>query len=261
MFTTMDSQPQEWLLNNPQVRHTVAFCSFGNGAHARAWIDRLVPRDQNGSFLKWSSGRGRDRARRRRLQFIERIERAVDEIDFYVQCISSCESEISECTQAFYLQNLEAISQDTDATGRNYLVFKINPTKVVKVPVLRAARLVWAWNCLKYMKEVRGLDGFIKSDWFAGDAPDGEDPGVGVSLLNFLLQQTGVGLQVSIARNPAEGEAELLSDWFAGLCNSSLNGSVDADIAKRFDALLDRQPRIDRINFRCAFEIHIRREG
>ena len=115
--------------------------------------------------------------------------------------------------------------------------------------------------CFKYLKEVHGLEGFIYSDWLAGDTLEGEDEALAVRIVNFLLDRTGVDLQLSIPRNPETAEADLLSDWFAGWCNSSRTGAVDQDIAARFDQLLERQPaKVDWIRFRCNLEVHIASE-
>ena len=78
-------------------------------------------------------------------------------------CISSTESDISYFAQALYLQNLQVISQEPDKRLRNQLVFRLDNGKLVKLPVLRAAKLIWIYFALKYMREVVGLDGFIFS--------------------------------------------------------------------------------------------------
>jgi hypothetical protein len=209
--------------------------------------------------LKWSGGgRTARRTRERRLRFIDAVESRYDQIDFGVHCISSTETDVSEFTKALYVQNLDNITQEEDQRGRNYLVFTINGEKTLRIPVLRAARLIWVFSCLKYLKDVHNMEGFIYSDWFAGDTAEGEDPAVAVGLVNFLLKSTGTDLQLSIARNPRDSEADLLSDWFAGWSNSSRSGTVDGDIAVRFDELLQRQPaKVDWVRLCCNFQVQI----
>lgn len=190
------------------------------------------------------------------MEFLSNIERNYDTIDFAVHCISSTEGQISQFTQAFYLQNLSNITQELDKKGRNCLVFKISDTTVLRVPVLRAAKLVWIFYCLKYMKDVNKLDGFVLSDWFSCDSTTGDNKAEGLKTVNFLLSSTGVGLQLSIPHDSRRDEAELLSDWFSGLCNSSKSGVVDDEIAGRFEALTKREPtKIDAIEYACDFTI------
>lgn len=102
------------------------------------------------------------------------------------------------------------------------------------------------------MKEVHNLSGFIYSDWFSNDTSVGEDKALGVAMVNFLLSNTGVDLQLSIANIPSQSEADLLSDWFAGWCNTSKGGSLTPELAAKFDALIVRVPRkIDWIMYQC----------
>jgi hypothetical protein len=246
MFSTLDSQPQEWLLNNPDQLHTLCFCCFKDSASARHWIHTIVPKNKNGTLLKWST---RD-AQRRRLQFAEQVEKHYDELDFVVHCISSTEHQISLFANVMYWQNFHNIRQEPDKRGRNCLVFKITEDKIVSMPALRAAKLIWIYFCIKYMKEVHNLSGFIYSDWFACDSMDGEHKALGVAMVNFLLRSTGFDLQLSIAERPSESEADFLSDWFAGWSNSSKNGTGTKALVTRFDALTDRTPhKIDWIMF------------
>lgn len=255
MFSTIDSQPQEWLLNDPNLLHTLCLCRFRDSTSARNWIHTLVPKDKNGKLVKWSAGGPKERVQRRRMEFIEQINKYYDSIDFDVHCISSTESQISVFANALFLQNLENISQEPDAKGRNCLVFKINGKKI-RMPALRAAKLIWIYFCVKYVKEVHGLDGFIYSDWFSHDTNIGEDKAIGVSMVNFLLSNTGVGLQLSIANTPSQSEADLLSDWFAGWSNSSKAGVLNSELAEKFDALTERVPRkIDWVMYQCSLEV------
>lgn len=256
MFSTLDSQPQEWLTGNAGELHTLCICVFLDSASAKKWIHRLVPKNKNGQFLKWSSGGRGARNRIRRLEFISNLERDYDAIDFVAHCISSTEAQISQFTRAFYLQNISNIAQETDKKGRNCLVFKVSDTMSLRIPVLRAAKLLWIFYCLKYMKEVNNLEGFILSDWFSCDSTVGENSAEGVKTVNFLLKSAGVDLQLSLPNNPARAEAELLSDWFSGLSNGSKNGQAGLELSGRFNALVGRNPeKINAIDFACDLVI------
>lgn len=243
MFSTIDSQPQEWLLNEPDLLHTLSLCCFRDGASARSWIHTLVPKDKNGNLVKWSAGGPKKRVQRRRNQFIEQVDKHYDAIDFAVHCISSTEGQISAFANALFLQNLQNIRQETDAKGRNCLVFNVSEQKTIRMPALRAAKLIWIYFCMKYMKEAHNLSGFVYSDWFSNDTDAGEDKALGVAMVNFLLNSTGVGLHLSISNSPASSEADLLSDWFAGWSNSSKSGTANSELVAKFDALVERVPR------------------
>lgn len=255
MFSTMDSQPEEWLYNDPNKLHTLSFCCFVDSASARKWIHKLVPKNQTERFLKWSSGGGQTRTRRRRIQFIDSVNRSYNDMDFTVHCVSSTEGEISNFAQAFYVQNLDNIRQELDEKNRNCLIFKISNTKEIKIPVLRAGMLIWTYYVIKYMKDVNHLNGFIYSDWFSTDQVTGENKAFGVSMVNFLLSSTGIDLQLSIPHDPANAEADLLSDWFAGWSNSSKSGNVDAEIQAAFeDAINLPGGKIDWVSFAGKFK-------
>jgi hypothetical protein len=190
------------------------------------------------------------------MQFIGNIEKHYDTIDFEVHCISSTEGQISLFANALYLQNLQVIGQEFDAKGRNCLVFKINDQKSIRIPTLRAAKLIWIYFCIKYMKEVHNLSGFIYSDWFSNDTYDGEDKALGVAMVNFLLSKTGIDLQLSIADVPGSSEDDLLSDWFAGWGNSSKGGTATAELAAKFNAMIAREPRkIDWVLYQMNLEV------
>lgn len=256
MFNTLDSQPQEWLLHDPDLLHTLCVCCFRDAMSAREWIHRLVPRDKNGRLLKWSSNGREIRNLKRREQFIAQVIKNYNSIDLSVHCISSTEAQISQFVQVFFLQNLPNITQELDAKGRNCLVFKISEDKKIRLPVLRAAKLIWIYFCIKYMKGVNQLAGFIYSDWFSADAMVGEDKALGISMVNFLLSSTGLNLQLSIPHDPGGSEADLLSDWFAGWSNSSKGGPASPELATKFDELIERSPmKIDWIMYECMFQI------
>jgi hypothetical protein len=253
MYTTMDSQPQEWLTNQSDALHTIAFCSFRDGKHARAWIHRLVPRNRNGALVKWSTGGPAARVERRRKQFIDLFSECFDEIDFIIHCVSSTEGQISNFANALYLQNLSIISQRVDTKGRNCLVFRLTETEERVVPVLRAAKLIWIFFCVRYMKEVHNLSGFLYSDWFSCDTPGAHPNTMGVSLVNLLLSSTEVGLQLSIAVDPRRSEADLLSDWVSGWCNSTKSGIGPSEFARQFEVLSERNPaKFEAVHFDCA---------
>lgn len=242
-FNTMDSQPEEWLQDDAAVLHTLCFCCFHDSASAKKWIHQLVPKNQIGVLQKWSGGARRDGNLRRRREFIEAINWHYSDIDFSVHCISATEAEISKFAQAFYWQNLNNIRQELDDKNRNCLVFKINEAKEIKIPVLRAAILIWIYYSIKYMKDENNLNGFIYSDWFSADKQTGEDKALGVAMVNFLLKRTGLELELKLPLDPASAEADLLSDWFAGWCNSSKAGTVEAEIKEEFEKVLDRSPK------------------
>jgi hypothetical protein len=261
MFSIMDSQPQEWLLNDPNALHTLCICCFRDSAHARKWIHTLLPRNQHGKLLKWSSGSRKKRTERQRAEFIDSMERHYDDIDFRIHCISSTEGQISNFSQAFYLQNLENVSQALDAKGKNCLVFQVAKDKQIAIPVLRAAKLLWIYYCLKYTKEVHQLHGFLHSDWFACDSMSGEVKALGVSMVNFLLTATKLDLQISIAKDPKKSEADILSDWLCGWCNFARSTGRTTDLAKRFEALSNRDPsKFDAIHYACNMEVRVEPE-
>lgn len=253
----MDSQPQEWLLNETNTLHTLCVCCFRDSAHARKWIHTLVPRNQHGKLLKWSSGSRKKRTEQRRSQFIDAVEQHYNDIDFRIHCISSTEGQISNFAQAFYLQNLANVSQAPDAKGKNCLVFRVEESNEIAIPVLRAAKLLWIYYCLKYMMEVHQMHGFLYSDWFACDSTNGKVQALGVSVVNFLLAATKLDLQISIAKDPKDSEADLLSDWLGGWCNFAKSTGATTNLAKRFQALSDRDPsKFEAIDYSCNLEIH-----
>jgi len=262
MFSTMDSQPQEWLLNRAEALHTLCFCCFRDSKHARTWIHRLVPRNRNGAFLKWSNGGPKKRVHRRRTSFMDVMDQHFDELDFLVHCISSTEGQISKFANSFYLQNLKNITQRVDAKGRNCLVFQVSTNDQIQLPVLQAAKLLWIFFCVKYMKEQHGLDGFIYSDWFACDSYFTPQKAIGVSMVNFLLASVGIGLQVSISEDPKRSEADLLSDWLCGWCNVAKSSAPNHEFARRFEALLQRNPnKFEAVHFDCNVRVKVVNEG
>ena len=243
------------MLNNPTLL-TLCLCCFRDAESARKWIHTLVPKNKNGHLVKWSSGGPNKRVQYRRMKFAEQIDKYYDIIDFEVHCISSTEGQISLFANAFYFQNVQNIRQQMDAKGRNCLVFQVTNEKTVCIPALRAAKLIWIYFCIKYMKEVHSLGGFIYSDWFSNDSLVGQDKALGVSMVNFFLSSTGIGLQLSIANDPGTSEADILSDSFAGWTNAAKGGMSGQDLAAKFDALVDRTPtKIDWIMYQCNLTI------
>lgn len=147
---------------------------------------KLIPKNRHQAFHKWGSKNVRGKRKQEiREQFIENIDQNIHNIDFKVYCISSKESDISHITQGFYSSNLNNISQEQNDNGKNYLVFKITQNDTIKMPVLRAARLIWAFECLRMLNSEFKLEGKILSDWFASDSYETAVPAVGVSLVNF----------------------------------------------------------------------------
>jgi hypothetical protein len=190
------------------------------------------------------------------------MELHFSDIDFCIHCISSNEGQISNFAQAFYLQNLENISQSVDQRGKNTLVFQVAKDKQIALPVLRAAKLLWIYHCLKYMKEVRQLHGFLYSDWFACDSMSGEVKALGVSMVNFLLNATKMDLQVSIAKDPKNSEADLLSDWLSGWCNFAKGTGAGTDFARQFETLSARDSnKFDAIHFDRNFNVRVEPEN
>ncbi|RUR12570.1 hypothetical protein [Legionella septentrionalis] len=222
MFNTLDSSPQECLEFKPHYYHTMCVCSFRNREHALYWIKKIVPQNKNKGFHKWSSKARGQRKVEIRKQFVKSVLANLNEIDFKVYCISSTESDISHIAQYFFSQNLSNITQEVQENGKNYLLFKITKNKTIKMPALRAARLIWTIECCRMLKSQFNLSGEILSDWFAFDSYDTADPAEGVSLVNFLLKATGVNLQISIPQKASNDVFELMSDWFSGWCRSSL---------------------------------------
>lgn len=92
MFTTLDAQPQEWMEGDQHIYHTVAACHFNNLEHVEYWINKLVPKNRNGEFVKWSGGRRKEQTRS---QFIENCIKYSKDIDFKVNCISTKEGKMS----------------------------------------------------------------------------------------------------------------------------------------------------------------------
>ena len=218
MITALDAQPQEWMVGNENIFHTVAACHFKSLEHLEHWVHRLVPMNQNGTFVKWSGGR---RKAETRDQFIENCFKCAGEIDFQVNSVSTSEGEMSWFAWAFYMQNRELVTQRLDAKGRNCLVFKISVDKDLQFPVLRAGYLIWYHHVIRYLAEVQKVKGKLISDNFANDQEGpGEGKALGVSFVNFLLAQNKSELQVSLPVTERYKSCDRLSDYFCGWVNS-----------------------------------------
>lgn len=253
-YNTIDSQPQESLLNNPNLIHTFCFCVFKDKRILFDWIKKLVPHDKNGVPKKWSNGDGKVRSLNNRKEFIENLEKNKNDLDFKVYCISSNESQISIFANAFYLSNIGNIVQENDSKGRNCLVFRITDAKTLKIPALRAANLIWIYYCLKYLCEEKGINGFIYSDWFSNDSMQGDDKAVGVAIVNYFLKTSNLGIQISIAKPNTTRYDDIISDWFAGWTNSSRNRKVDQEIIDSFEKfLVDKPDVIEWIEYCCNY--------
>ena len=218
MITALDTQPQEWMVGNENIFHTVTACHFKSLEHLEHWVHRLVPTNQNGTFVKWSGGRRKPETRD---QFIENCFKCAGEIDFQVNSVSTSEGEMSWFAWVFYMQNRELVTQRLDAKGRNCLVFKISVDKDLQFPVLRAGYLIWYHHVIRYLAEMKNVKGKLISDNFASDqVGPGEGKALGVSFVNFLLAQSKSELQVSLPVTERYKSCDRLSDYFCGWVNS-----------------------------------------
>jgi hypothetical protein len=218
MITTLDAQPQEWMEGDKSVFHTIAACSFESVEHIEHWIHKLVPRNKNGEFVKWSGGRRKGETRD---DFIDKCLRYSSEIDFRVNCVSTSEGEMSWFAWAFYMQNQRHVSQRPDAKGRNCLVFNISTDRELNFPVLRAGYLIWYHHVIRYLAESQNIKGKLLSDNFANDQEGpGEGKALAVSFVNFLLTQSKSDLQVSLPITERYRVCDRLSDYFCGWVNS-----------------------------------------
>lgn len=214
MITTLDTQPQEWMEGDENIFHTVAACHFQSIEHIEHWINKLIPRNQNGSFIKWAGGRRKDQSRD---QFIDNCTRHSNEIDFKVNCVSTNESEMSWFAWAFYMQNQRLVTQRLDNKNRNCLVFQISGNKEIVFPVLRAGYLIWYHHVIRYLAEFQKINGMFLSDNFACDE---EGKALGVSFVNYLMFQSKCEIRVSLPTNDRFRECDRLSDYFCGWVNS-----------------------------------------
>lgn len=218
MITALDAQPQEWMEGKENTFHTVAACHFKSLEHLEQWMHRLVPRNQNGEFVKWSGGR---RKAETRDQFIANCFTYAGDMDFQVNCISTSEGEMSWFAWVFYMQNRELVTQRLDAKGRNCLVFKISADKEPQFPVLRAGYLIWYHHVIRYLAEVQMITGKLISDNFANDQEGpGDGKALGVSFVNFLLEQSKSELRISLPVTERYKSCDRLSDYFCGWVNS-----------------------------------------
>lgn len=236
------------------VYHTVAACSFESAEHIEHWINKLVPKDRNGEFVKWSGGR---RKRETRNKFIANCLRFASEIDFRINCVSTNEGEMSWFAWAFYMQNQRYVSQRLDAKGRNCLVFKTTTEDELPFPVLRAGYLIWYHHVIRYLAESQGVKGKLLSDNFANDQEGpGEGKALAVSFVNFLLAQSNSDLLVSLPVTARYRAYDRLSDYFCGWVNSVRSNSADERQAQEL-ATLEAQPRkfIDNVIFATNLNI------
>jgi len=229
------------------VFHTVAACTFDSVEHIEHWIHKLVPRNRNGEFVKWSGGR---RKRETRHEFVNNLLKHLNAIDFRVDCVSTSEGEMSWFAWAFYMQNRDHVSQRLDSKGKNSLAFQVTAERQLQFPVRRAGYLIWYHHVVRYLAEVQGIKGKLLSDNFANDE---EGPGEGkakaVSFVNFLLAQSKSDLQVSLPISDRYRSCDRLSDYFCGWVNAVRWGTaseiqvqglakVEADPRKRIDNVI-----------------------
>jgi hypothetical protein len=240
MITTLDAQPQEWMEGDENVFHTVAACHFENLEHIEHWIHKLVPRNQNGDFVKWSGGRRKGETRD---QFVDNCLKYSSEIDFRVNCVSTSEGEMSWFAWAFYMQNQRYVTQRLDAKGRNCLIFKLSEEKDLHFPVLRAGYLIWYHHVIRYLAESQNIKGKLITDNFAND-PEGPGDGkaLGVSFVNFLLTQSKSDLQVSLPITERYRAYDGLSDYFCGWVNSVRSKTATKSHEQKL-AELEAQPK------------------
>jgi len=218
MITTLDAQPQEWMEGNKNVIHTVAACHFQSIKHIEHWINKLVPRNQNGSFVKWAGGRRRSKTRD---LFIDGCLKYSNEIDFQVNCVSTNEGEMSWFAWAFYMQNRRLVTQRLDAKNRNCLAFGIGNEKDISFPVLRAGYLIWYHFVVRYLSEFQNISGKLLSDNLASDEEGpGDRKALGVSFVNFLLKESDSDLHIDLPIIDRYRECDRLSDYFCGWVNS-----------------------------------------
>ena len=85
MITALDAQPQEWMVGNQNIFTPLQRANFKSFEHLEHWVHRLVPMNQNGTFVKWSGGR---RKAETRDQFIENCFKCAGEIDFLKLTVS-----------------------------------------------------------------------------------------------------------------------------------------------------------------------------
>lgn len=254
MITTLDAQPQEWMEGDERVSHTVAACHFENLRHIEHWIQRLVPRNRNGEFVKWSGGRRKGETRD---EFVDNCLRYSNEIDFRVNCVSTSEGEMSWFAWAFYMQNQSHVSQRLDARSRNCLVFRITTEQDLQFPVLRAGYLIWYHHVIRYLAESRNIKGKLLSDNFANDQEGpGEGRALAVSFVNFLLTQSKSDLQISLPITERYKACDRLSDYFCGWVNSVRSNTATESHVQKL-AALEAQPKkfIDNVIFATNLNI------
>lgn len=254
MITTLDAQPQEWMEGDEGVFHTVAACHFENLEHIEHWIHKLIPRNQNGDFVKWSGGRRKGQTRD---QFVDNCLKYASEIDFRVNCVSTSEGEMSWFAWAFFMQNQRHVTQRLDARSRNSLVFKISTERDLQFPVLRAGYLIWYHNVIRYLAESRNIKGKLISDNFACDQEGpGDGKALGVSFVNFLLTQSKSDLQVSLATTERYRACDRMSDYFCGWVNS-VRSKTATEAHEQKLAELEAHPKnlVDNVLFATSLSI------
>lgn len=236
------------------VFHTVAACHFENLQHVEHWIQKLIPKNKNGEFVKWSGGR---RLNKTRSEFFDNCLRYSSEIDFQINCISTNEGQMSWFAWVFYMQNQSHISQRLDAKGRNCLIFKIDSERELAFPVLRAGYLIWYHHVIRYLAEMQNITGKLLSDNFANDQPGpGEGRAQAVSFVNFLLTQNKSELQISLPVTERYKACDRLSDYFCGWVNS-VRSNTAGEISVQKLSELEAHPKkfIENVLFTTNFHI------
>lgn len=236
MITTLDAQPQEWMEGDEKVFHTVAACHFENEKHIEHWINKLVPRNQNGDFVKWSGGKRKSNTRD---QFVNNCIKNLSDIDFQVNCISTTEGEMGWFAWLFYTQNRNLVTLKHDSKNRTCLDF--NNMDSLSFPVLRAGYLIWYHHVIRYLDNVKNISGMLLADNFASDTiGPGDGKALGVSFVNYLLAQCHSNLRVSLALteplNPYLGY-DRISDYFCGWINSIRSETCTALHKQQFNVI------------------------
>ncbi|HDU4145700.1 TPA: hypothetical protein ACMGHF_000535 [Legionella pneumophila] len=250
MFSTMDSCPQDIMENNATQTHVLCLCVFNNPEHALSWINKLIPKNKNNTFIKWASQRG---ARREliRERFKNNMLGNLDKLDFKIYCVISNESDISYITQSYYLNNLHYISQELNDNKKNCLIFNLPENNKIKLHVLKAGRIIWAFHVLHMLHDQFGISGIIHSDWLAQDSMTTRIPAEGASLINFLLSYTKTELTLKLPKDPKDQTYELMSDWVAGWCKEFIDNNEEDE---QFSRLINSEsPKIIKLDFKPSF--------
>lgn len=119
------------------------------------------------------------------------------------------------------MQNKSVVTQQLDDRDRNCLVFTINSELNLSFPVLRASYLIWYHHVIRYLSEYKNINGKMLSHNFCNDeVGPGEGKAIGVSFVNYLLNQNSIELQISLPTIDRYKQCDRISDYFCGWVNS-----------------------------------------